>query len=112
MSEPTATARRICLWVGTVFLLFGAALGLAYYLHYRPMWSPEVLGRAVRLLNDPSTAADALRSAALQGHTSLVASVAALDAAILMLLIACAAAGVALIYVFIVLRESKGHGAL
>ena len=111
MSEPAKTARRICLVVGIAFLLFGSALGLAYYLHYRPMWSPEVLGRAARLLGDPSTPIDAVRSTALQGHNTLLASVQALDAAILMLLIATAAAGVAFVYVSMVLRRGK-QGAL
>lgn len=112
MNDPATTARGICLWVGIVFLLFGSALGLAYYLHYRPMWSPEVLGRAARLLSDPSTPVETLRSTALQGHNTLLAGVEALDAAILMLLIACAAAGVAFVYVFMVLRKGKQNGAL
>jgi hypothetical protein len=90
MNEPAKTARRICLAVGIVFLLFGSALGLTYYLHYRPIWSPEVLGPAARLLGDPSPSR-AVRSTR-KNHSLLLASVEALDAAVLMLLIASAAA--------------------
>ncbi len=107
MSQPAKTARRICLWAGIAFLLFASGLGLAYYLHYRPMWSPDLLGRAAQLLSDPSTTAEPLRSTALQGHNTLLASVGALDAAMLMLLIACAVAGVAFVYVFSVLRKGS-----
>ena len=107
MSEPASTARRVCLWAGIAFLLLGSGLGLAYYLHYRPMWSPEVLGPAGQSLRDPSTTAEALRSTALQGHSTLLASVGALDAAMLMLVIACAVAGVAFVYVFAVLRKGS-----
>jgi hypothetical protein len=112
MSEATKIARRICLAVGIAFLFFGSALGLAYYLYYRPMWSPEVLAPAARLLGDPSTPVEAVRSTALQGHNTLLASVQALDAAMLMLLIASAAAGVAFVYVFMVLRRGKDNDAL
>jgi len=111
MSEPAKIA-RICLAIGVAFLLVGSGIGLAYYLHYRPMWSPEVLSRAARVLSDQSTPADALRTTALQGHSTLLASLSALDAAIVMLLIACAAAGVAFFYVCVVLRKGKVDGAL
>ena len=107
MSEPAKIARRTCLWAGIAFLVLGSALGPAYYLHYRPMWSPDVLGRAAQSLRDPSITVEALRSTALQGHNTLLASVGALDAAVLMLLIACAVAGVAFVYVFAVLRKGS-----
>ena len=112
MSEPAKIARRICLAIGLAFLLVGSGVGLAYYFHYRPMWSPEVLGRAARVLSDQSTHADVLRTTALQGHNTLLASLNALDAAIVMLLIACAAAGVVFLYVRVVLRKGKVDSAL
>jgi hypothetical protein len=112
MTEPAKIARRLCLAAGIAFLIFGFALGLAYHLHYRQMWSPEVIGPAARLLNDPSAPIESVRNTALQGHRTLLASFEVIDAAILMLLIASAAAGIAFLYVFAVLRRRRHDGAL
>jgi hypothetical protein len=110
MIEPAKTVRQLCLVIGIAFLIFGAALGVAYY-QYRHTWSPEVIASAARLLQNPAAPTETLRKVALQGQKTLVASFEAIDAAILILLITDAVAAVAFLYIFIALGRRPHDGA-
>ena len=91
---------RTCAIGAAIYLVISAAVAAAYFLHFRPGWmTPEVLVHTPALLTNPSSPPEKVREIALKGHQVILANFAALDAAIIFMLIVSLGAAATLIYV-------------
>jgi hypothetical protein len=98
---------RQCITVGAIYLLASVVIVGGYFFHFRPGWmTPEVLVRTPAFLADPATSAAQLRETALKGHQVIVDGFAALDAAIVFMLILSIGAAAMLIYAGTRIRNS------
>jgi hypothetical protein len=99
-------AKFSLIW-GGLFSLVAVSLPIGYYLYFRPRWaSSEMISRVEAFLKDPSMQLDQIRRLALNGHNVLLASYAALDAAILCLIALSAVAAWGFFYLGIKLRRA------